>query len=291
MCSCKSVCLRHWAFLGPCKNSPYNMPLAVTQMHCPACLPRAEQGQKRRGGAGREHPVGAVACFVCFLLQTVPWTWELQIYPLLPFTSRNSQSIFLGWRQVRGEECVLWEWTACHAPPAMSEAPGCSCPDLLRLSELHYSSHWFFFFIVFICFVLFVLFCFVYLFVLGGKHPCATRKPWYKHNLNGERFCPGGTTPRLSEVLLRRQIKPIRKPLEPRAVFGLLFPPWDISFYCFSHFLWVSVGPLGGAATAGKGSGETSCPRGHMGSLVLFLAQTPSVNFRHTSARKVGPRW
>lgn len=161
MCSCKSVCLRHWAFLGPCKNSPYNMPLAVTQMHCPACLPRAEQGQKRRGGAGREHPVGAVACFVCFLLQTVPWTWELQIYPLLPFTSRNSQSIFLGWRQVRGEECVLWEWTACHAPPAMSEAPGCSCPDLLRLSELHYSSHWFFFFycIYLFCFICSVLFC------------------------------------------------------------------------------------------------------------------------------------
>lgn len=148
-----------------------------------------------------------------------------------------------------------------------------------------------FFLIVFICFVLFVLFCFVYLFVLDGKHPCTTRKPWYKHNLNGERFCPGGTTPRLSEVLLRRQIKPIRKPLEPRAVFGLLFPPWDISFYCFSHFLWVSVGPLGGAATAGKGSAEPSCPRGHMGSLVLFLAQTPSVSFRHTSARKVGPRW
>lgn len=167
MCSKQSACLRHWALLGPFKDSLYYVPLTNTQMHSPALLAKSElDGKDRKKAAGQEgeHPVGAVTCFVCFLMQTVSWIWALQICPLLSFTYRNSQSVFPGWRLMRGKECVPWEGT--DSPPgATGDAPSCCRPehdDCSVLIRLHLSD-------------LPQSFCvlFIYLFMLGSRRPHA----------------------------------------------------------------------------------------------------------------------
>ena len=250
MCSWQSVYLRHWALLGPFKNSPYYVPLTNTQMPFSALLAKSDfdsRDTKRAAGQEGEHPVGAVSCFVFFLMQTVSWIWTLWICPLLSFTHGNSQCILPGWRLMRGKERVLWERTE-SASGAMRDARSCSYPehddgkrpdpDSSIWSNLE-------------------LLCCVCLFICAWQqtNPCP-RKHWNKHGFTGERFCLGGITPRLSKVLLPRQIKPIRKPPEMWAVLRLLFPPLDISCYCSCDFLWVSMGLEGGAATAGKGFWE-----------------------------------
>lgn len=133
---------------------------------------------------------------------------------------------------------------------------------------------------------------YVHLFICSWQQASiCPRKHWNKHGFTGEKFCPGGVTPRLSEVLLLRKIKPIRKPPETRAVFYLLFPPLNISCYCSCSFLWVSTGLVGGAATTGRGFWEASGPLGHMKTSVLFLSQFPTINFQHISAGKVWLWW
>lgn len=256
MCSWQSVCLRHRALLDPFKNSPHYVALTNTHMPSPALLAKSDLDSRDRKGAARqegEHPVGAVTCFVCYLMQTVSWILSSAVIHLQELTVHFSRvradvrqgTCPVGMDRLSTRSCegctkLLPPWAQWQQRPD----PASSIWPTLELS------------------------CCVWIFICACSFICAwqqvspcPRKHWNKRGFTGERFCPGGVNPRLSEVLLLRQIKPIRKPPETWAVLSLLFPPLDISCYCSCHFLWVSTGLVGGVTTAGKGfwGGLRSC--------------------------------
>lgn len=78
----------------PTSRAPHKYRNAFPCMPAKSCLDSRDRN--RAAGQEGEHPVGTAVCFVCFLLQTVSWTQTSQICPPLPFSCRNSQSIFLG---------------------------------------------------------------------------------------------------------------------------------------------------------------------------------------------------
>lgn len=178
---------------------------------------------------------------------TVSWIWALQICPLLAI---HLQELTVHFSRVKadarqrmcpvGTDRLSMVSNKGCTKLLLSRAQQRQCPDPA-------SSIW----------STLELLCCVGLFICAWQQASSCpRKHCNKHGFTRERCCPGGVTPRLSKMLLRRQIKPIRKPPETWVVLSLLFPPLGISCYCSCHFLWVSTGLVGGAATAGKGFWE-----------------------------------